>query len=208
MTGGTAPMDAEAFRRETGVSHETLERLARYAALLRKWQSRINLVGGSTLDDLWRRHMLDSAQLAPLLPAGARRLVDLGSGAGFPGMVLAIMGVPEVHLIESDGRKAAFLREVSRETSTPVQVHAVRIEAMEPLIADVITARALATLAELVRLALPFADERTVMLFPKGQDVDRELTEATKDTTMHIEIVPSRTHASGAILRLTRTDRA
>ena len=203
MTGA----DAEAFRRETGVSRETLERLERYAALLRKWQPRINLVGRSTLDDVWRRHMLDSAQLLPLMPDGARRLVDLGSGAGFPGLVLAILGVPEVHLIESDGRKAAFLSEVSRETSTPVQIHVSRIEDTPPLIADVITARALAPLSRLVELASRFAGEHTVMLFPKGQDVDRELTEATKGTIMRPEFVPSRTHESGVIVRLSRNDR-
>lgn len=208
MSEASAGMDAEGFRRATGVSSETLERLSDYAALLRKWQQRINLIGRSTLDDLWHRHMFDSAQLFPLLPDGARRLVDLGSGAGFPGMVLAILGVPDVHLIESDERKAAFLREVSRETSTPVEIHVGRIENTPPIIADVVTARALAPLAKLVELARPFVGDRTVLLFPKGQDVDRELTETTKHTTMHTEIVPSRAHASGVILRLTRIDRA
>ena len=208
MTRVADVMDAEAFRRETAVSRETLDRLCVYAALLRKWQRRINLVGRSTLDDLWRRHMFDSAQLLPLLPEGARRLVDLGSGAGFPGMVLAILGVPEVHLIESDTRKAAFLRDVSRETSTEVDLHVARIEDMQPFVADVVTARALAPLAKLLILARPFVGEQTVMLFPKGQDVDMELTEATKHTIMRTEIVPSRTHDSGAILRLTRIDSA
>jgi len=208
VTPAPATMDAEAFRRETGVSRETLDRLSVYAALLRKWQRRINLVGRSTLDDLWRRHMFDSAQLFPLLPDGAQRLVDLGSGAGFPGMVLAILGVPEVHLIESDARKAEFLREVSRETSTAVELHVARIEDVQPFAADVVTARALAPLPKLLNLAGRFVGENTVMLFPKGQDVDMELTEATKHTIMHVEIVPSRVHASGAILRLTRIERA
>ncbi len=200
-------LDLEGFREQTGVSRETLDRLRIYETLLRKWQRRINLVGRSTLDDLWRRHMLDSAQLLPLLPDGARCLVDLGSGAGFPGLVLAILGVPEVHLIESDSRKAAFLREVSRETSTPTQIHVARIEDVRPFVADVVTARALAPLAKLLDLAAPFADQKTVMLFPKGQDVDRELTESTKHTTMHPEFVPSRAHESGIIIRLTGTRR-
>ncbi len=199
-------MDAEEFQAETGVSRETLDRLTVYADLLRKWQRRINLVGRSTLEDLWRRHMFDSAQLLPLIPEGARCLVDLGSGAGFPGLVLAILGVPEVHLIESDGRKAAFLREVSRETSTPVDIHVSRIEQTPPFVADVVTARALAPLPKLLDLAVPFVGDNTVLLFPKGQDVDRELTEATKHTTMHIDFVPSRAHESGIILRLTGTD--
>ena len=200
-------MDAEGFREETGVSRETLDRLKLYADLLGKWQRRINLVGRSTLEDLWRRHMLDSAQLFPLLPKEARCLVDLGSGAGFPGLVLAILGVPEVHLIESDGRKATFLREVSRETSTPVDIHVARIEQVPAFVADVVTARALAPLSKLLQLGSRFAGDRTVMLFPKGQDVDRELTEATKHTTMRTEFVPSRAHESGIILRLTGIDR-
>lgn len=208
MTPIVGSLDAEGFRRETGVSRETLDRLSIYAELLKKWQRRINLVGRSTLDDLWLRHMFDSAQLFPLLPEGTRRLVDLGSGAGFPGLVLAILGVPEVHLIESDGRKAVFLREVSRETSTPVDIHVSRIDQVTPFVADVVTARALAPLGKLLILARPFLGEETVMLFPKGQDVDIELTEATKHTTMHTEIMSSRTHASGAILRLKRIDRA
>ena len=200
-------MDAGRFREETGVSRETLDRLETYAALLAKWQRRINLVGRSTLDDLWRRHMFDSAQLLPLLPEGVRTLVDLGSGAGFPGLVLAILGVPEVHLIESDSRKAAFLREVSRETSTPVDIHVARIERVPAFVADVVTARALAPLGKLLDLASRFADDRTVMIFPKGQDVDRELTATTKHTTMRTEFVPSRAHESSVILRLTGTDR-
>src|SRR5437588_12718613 len=104
------------FAAATGVSRETLARLDAYAELLRQWSPRINLVAASTLDDLWRRHVLDSAQLFPLLPPGAHSLIDLGSGAGFPGLVLAILGVPAVELIESDARKCAFLREAARGT--------------------------------------------------------------------------------------------
>lgn len=196
------PLSPEAFAAETGVSRETLNRLRRYAEMLTLWQQRINLVGRSTLPDLWRRHMLDSAQLMPLLPPGARTLVDLGSGAGFPGLVLAIMGVPEVHLIESDARKAAFLREVSRETSAPATIHAIRIEAAPTLVADVITARALAPLPALLRYASRFAGPATVMLLPKGQDAARELTEARKQMKMQVDSVPSVTDAAGSILRI------
>ena len=202
------PLDAAGFQRLTGVSAGTLDTLERYAALLRKWQGRINLVGRSSLADLWRRHMLDSAQLLPLLPADARVLVDLGSGAGFPGMVLAILGVPEVHLIESDQRKAVFLRQVSRETSTPVIVHAERIDAVPPFPADVVTARALAPLPELIRLAARFSGPDTVGLFPKGQDLDRELTAVTKTTSMRAEMLPSITDPKGTILRIRGVSRA
>jgi 16S rRNA (guanine527-N7)-methyltransferase len=196
------PLTATGFQAETGVSRETLDRLDVYAALLRKWQPAINLVGPRTLDDLWRRHMLDSAQLQPLLPPESRTLVDLGSGAGFPGLVLAILGVPDVHLIESDQRKATFLREVSRETAAPVTVHAARAEAVAPFPADVVTARALAPLPRLVDLATPFLTPATVCLFLKGQDVDAELTEATKEARMTVDSVPSRTDPRGRILIL------
>lgn len=195
-------MDAAGFQARTGVSRETLERLEIYAALLIQWQSRINLVGRSTIDDLWHRHMLDSAQLLPLLPDRVRVLVDLGSGAGFPGLVLAVLGVPEVHLVESDSRKAAFLREVSRETATPVILHAERIERVPPFPADAITARALAPLAVLLPLAARFAAPHTVCLFPKGQDIARELTAASKNKRLRIDAIPSITDPSATILRI------
>lgn len=195
-------MDAAEFQARTGVSRETRERLEAYAALLRRWQVRINLVARSTLDDLWHRHMLDSAQLFPLLPEGTQVLVDLGSGAGFPGLVLAILDVPEVHLIESDSRKAAFLGEVSRETAVPVIVHAERIERVPPFPADVVTARALAPLPVLLPLAARFAGPHTVGLFPKGQHVGKELTEATKNRKLRLDAIPSITDPSATILRI------
>jgi len=201
-------VDAAEFQALSGVSRETLARLERYAGLLEKWQRAINLVGPRTLPDLWRRHMWDSAQLRPLLPAQARVLVDLGSGAGFPGMVLAILGVPEVHLIESDRRKCAFLHEVSRETHTSVRIHAARIEAVAPLAADVVTARALAPLDRLLDLSTPFVTAGGVCLFLKGQDVEKELTSATKEATMRCESLPSRSDPGGTILRIERLGRA
>ncbi|HET8727905.1 MAG TPA: 16S rRNA (guanine(527)-N(7))-methyltransferase RsmG [Alphaproteobacteria bacterium] len=198
----------EEFRDRTGVSRETLSRLSRYAELLVKWQARINLVGRSTISDLWHRHMLDSAQLFPLLPKDARLLVDLGSGAGFPGLVLAILGVPEVHLIESDTRKAAFLREVSRETSAGAMVHAVRIEQAPAIEADAVTARALAPLPVLLEHAGRFATANSVLLFPKGQDVGKELTDTPEHKKMTVDAVPSITDSSGTILRITGFVRA
>lgn len=142
------------------VSRETRERLDIYAGLLRKWQRSINLVGPRTIGDLWNRHFTDSAQLLPLIPSAetptTRVLVDFGSGAGFPGLVLAILGAGEVHLIESDQRKATFLREVARATGTPVTVHAKRIEQVAPFPADVVSARALAPLNDLLGFAAPF----------------------------------------------------
>jgi 16S rRNA (guanine527-N7)-methyltransferase len=193
----------EALRRAVpDVSRETLARLAVYGELLAKWQKAINLVGPRTLGDAWTRHFLDSAQLLPLVPADARVLVDLGSGAGFPGLVLAILGVPEVHLVESDTRKAAFLREVARATAAPVTVHAERIERVAPIRADVVTARALAPLGDLLALSERFLGPSTTALFPKGQNVEQELTDARKAWRMRAETLPSLTDPDARILRL------
>ncbi len=197
-----ATVDAAAFAKQLGLAPEVAARLEAYAEALRSWQRRINLVGSSTIGDLWQRHMLDSAQLVPLLPVSAQRLVDLGSGAGFPGLVLAILGVPEVHLVESDARKAAFLAHVSRETRTPIRLHVQRIETVPPFAADVVTARALAPLPRLIPWARRFSGPDTVWLFPKGQDVDRELTEATKTTRLQIDRIPSQSDPRGRVLRI------
>ena len=191
-----------------GVSRETRARLEIYADLLRKWQRTINLVGRSTLNELWTRHFADSAQLYPLLPEGTRVLVDLGSGAGFPGLVLAILGVPEVHLIEADSRKSAFLREVVRATGAPVQIHVRRIEQVPPFPADVVTARALAPLADLLELAVPFIGRRGIALFPKGQHVEDELTAATKTWNITVDRFPSVTDQAATILRVSEVSRA
>ncbi|MCA8934152.1 MAG: 16S rRNA (guanine(527)-N(7))-methyltransferase RsmG [Rhodospirillaceae bacterium] len=196
-------MSPDAFAAEAGVSRETLGRFETYAELLRHWQTRINLVSRATLDDLWRRHFLDSAQLLPLIPPGAQTLVDLGSGAGFPGLVLALLGVPEVTLIEADQRKSAFLTECARRIGVRVQVRTARIEAVPPSRADVITARALAPLDRLVELAARFGGPGTVSLFLKGQDVEAELTTLPRDSRVRVERWPSRTNPDATVLRLT-----
>lgn len=194
------PLTVDAFQAAAAVSRETLDRLQTYLALLRKWQPRINLVGAATLRDPWRRHFLDSAQLVPLLPESTQTLVDLGSGAGFPGLVMAILGVPDVHLIESDQRKVAFLREVAAATATKITVHPSRIEAVPPISADVVTARALAPLAPLIGYALPFLGPNGVCLFLKGGQVEQEILETQR--VMTIERFESRSDPSGVVLRL------
>jgi 16S rRNA (guanine527-N7)-methyltransferase len=191
-----------------GVSRETRERLNTYADLLRKWQRSINLVGPRTIDDLWNRHFTDSAQLLPLIPPSARVLVDFGSGAGFPGLVLAILGVSQVHLIESDQRKATFLREVARATGTPVTVHAKRIEQVAPFPADVVSARALAPLGDLLGFASPFLHPNSLCLFPKGQMAEDELTAASKIWSMNVDRIQSVTDPSATILRISQVSRA
>lgn len=199
-------MTPQAFQAETGVSRETVARLERYAALLVKWQARINLVGPATLPDLWRRHMLDSAQLAPFLPGGGP-IVDLGAGAGFPGLVLAALGAPDVHLIESDARKCAFLREAARVMGVAVTVHACRIEAVAGFPAAAVTARALAPLARLLGWAERFVAPGTRCLFLKGQGFEDELTEARKAWSITFEGVPSRSDPSGILLLLNEVHR-
>lgn len=184
------------------VSRETQDRLDLYAELLLKWQPKINLVGPDTVPELWRRHFLDSMQLLPLLPAATQRLVDLGSGAGFPGLVLAMLGVPEVHLVESDARKAIFLREVARQAGVAVTVHNMRIEAMTPLPADVVTARALAPLPRLLDWAERFRQPHTVLLFLKGRGAEAELAQAGLAASPAVTRHPSRTDPDATVLRI------
>jgi 16S rRNA (guanine527-N7)-methyltransferase len=196
------PLSREAFAASLGVSRETLDRLTVYLDLLHRWQRAINLVGPATLADPWRRHILDSAQLLTHLPAGTTSLVDLGSGAGFPGMVLTVLGVPGVVLIESDRRKAQFLREVARATGTEVTVRAERIENLAGWPADVITARALAPLPRLLPLAERFLEADSVCLFLKGYNAERELTQALKSWHMVPEMFSSLSAPTGTVLKL------
>lgn len=184
------------------VSHETQMRLQRYAGLLVEWNAKFNLVASSTLPQLWTRHMLDSAQLFPLLPKGTKRLVDLGSGAGFPALVLSILGVPEVHVIESIGKKARFLQAVTDDLGLNVIVHNARIESVRDVQADVVTARALTALPTLLSLAKPFMGPASSALFLKGEKADAELTEAAKYWTFGVEKHPSLSDPSGMILRI------
>ena len=203
MSGeATGALDPEGFAALTGVSRETLERLKAHAALLMQWSTRINLVGRGTLGDIWRRHFLDSAQLLPLIPPGARCLADLGSGAGFPGLVLAILGVPGVELIEADSRKAAFLREAARVTGAAITLRGCRIEAVAPHPADVVTARGCAPLERLLPLAARFIAPRTTCLFLKGKRAEEELTAAGKAWRMTVTRHPSRADPCGVVLSL------
>jgi len=189
-----------------------MTRLQTYAALLAKWQPAINLVGKDTLPDLWRRHMLDSAQLAPHIPAARPdgsplTLVDLGSGAGFPGLVLAIMASDanrqwQVNLVESDMRKCAFLSTVARETRTDVKIHPARIEKLAAFSADVVTARALTPLESLLAYAEPFLMPSSHCLFLKGAKAADELTAAAKSWKMTVEQLPSRSGPAGNLLHI------
>lgn len=195
-------LDARGFADRFPVSRETLARLEAYAELLARWSARINLVGSTTLADLWRRHMLDSAQLQPLVPDDAKTLIDLGSGAGFPGLVLAILGARGVELVEADSRKAAFLREAARITEARVAIRACRIAAVPPHAVDVVTARGLAPLDRLLDLAAPFVAPGTLCLFPKGERAAQELTLARRRWTMDAAVHASIADPRGVVLRL------
>jgi 16S rRNA (guanine527-N7)-methyltransferase len=201
------PLSPEAFQRATGVSGETLDRLRAYEVLLRKWQASINLVGRSTLDNLWGRHVLDSAQLLPLAPASAKVWVDVGSGAGFPGLVLSILGAPDVHLVEADARKAAFLREAVRATGAGARVHAVRVEdvSRETLggsVPDLVTARGLASPAALLAQTAHLVTSETTYLVLAGQGARGALTEARKVWKMRVDECPSQSDPSSWVLRI------
>lgn len=196
------PLGAAGFAKLVPVSRETLERLEAYVALLQSWNRRINLVGASTLGDPWRRHILDSAQLLPHIPPGARPVLDLGSGAGLPGLVLAILGVADMHLVESDGRKCAFLHEAVRITGAGTQIHPQRAEKCVLPGAAVITARALASLPLLLDIAERFLLPHSICLFLKGRAAAEELTLAAKDWKMKSRLVPSRSDPAAAVVIL------
>lgn len=204
-----AEFSAEMSRIGQDVSRETLAALETYAALLVKWQARINLVAKDTLPDLWRRHFLDSAQLLPLLPPGEAPITDLGSGAGFPGLILAIMTGRQVHLVDSDERKGAFLLEGARQTGVlgRVTIHTTRIEAATAWPAPIVTARALASLRQLLDWAEPYLTPASTCLFLKGARADEELTEAARIWTMQAKRHGSLTDSSGVILELSHLQR-
>jgi 16S rRNA (guanine527-N7)-methyltransferase len=194
------------------VSHETEARLDRYIALLREWQAKTNLVAPSTLPNLWTRHIADSLQLVGLAPS-AKRWADLGSGGGFPGVVLAcaIAGTPDarVHLVERIAKKAAFLREAIRVTTSPGVVHLAEIGDNVDRITgpvDCVTARALAPLHQLIGFAEPLMRQGAKALFLKGQDVEAELTEAAKYWNIQPQLHQSRT-GDGWIVELASVER-
>lgn len=188
------------------VSRETYEKLKIYHHLLTKWNRSINLVSKSTVSTAPIRHFADSLQIWKLRQ-DFQTWVDIGSGAGFPGMVLAIAAKAdhpkgEFHFVESDARKSAFLRNVSRETNTPVTVHTQRIEDFNAVQADVISARALASVSKLFEYTENFAKPDAIYLYLKGQNCESELEEASRSWTYEAETFASETDANGTVLRI------
>ncbi len=197
----------ETLEAEFDVSRETMARLDAYAALLKKWNKAINLVGKATLPDLWQRHFLDSAQLFTFCPPEARSWADLGSGAGLPGLVVATLAKqsrPDLRVIciESDQRKAAFLRTVIRELELNAEVRAGRIEESAPIGADIVSARALAPLPRLLSYAERHLAGQGKAIFPKGSGYLQEIEQARREWSFDIQTIPSKTDGEGAVLIL------
>ena len=208
-------MSPKSIAERFSVSRESFDRLNTYAGLLGKWQSRINLIAASTTGQIWPRHIADGLQIIEMLPRGARTIVDIGSGSGIPGIVIAIMCREQpgarVHMVESNNKKAAFLREAVRVTAAAGTVHHSRIEDLgakdiqSPV--DVVTARAVAPLVQLLDLAHPFVKNGALGLFHKGQDVDIELTAATKYWKLDYGLRPSKIDSRGCILEIKEMER-
>ncbi|WP_262693449.1 16S rRNA (guanine(527)-N(7))-methyltransferase RsmG [Kordiimonas aquimaris] len=196
----------EDFVEDTNVSRETLQKLTQYADALVKWQKAKNLVANSTLEDRWRRHFLDSAQMFSHMRKrlGDRpiRMIDIGSGAGFPGLVLSIMGLGTAHMVESNGRKCVFMNQIVRTTAADAFVHNVRIEAFDAPDYDVVVSRACAKVEQLLDWSHPFRQNSTEMWLLKGEGVEDELTQAEASWKMKSERFESLSSSSGTILRL------
>jgi 16S rRNA (guanine527-N7)-methyltransferase len=199
-------LSAVEFGRTAGVSRETLMRLEAYEDLLQHWQQRINLVSRTTLTDVWRRHFLDSFQLSKMVVPGVPAL-DMGSGAGFPGMVLAIACDTHFVLAESDSRKCSFLREVRRVTEAPAEIYEGRVEAIDHKGFGLIVARALAPVSRLLGLAAPLLGEEGKCVFMKGKQVAEELGVAKGDWTMDVVEHPSVADPRGVILEIRNPER-
>lgn len=197
----------------TDVSRETWDRLVTFQALVRRWNPTINLVSRGSLDALWRRHIEDSAQIFEHCPAEAQTWSDLGSGGGFPGIVVAILALEkrpnlQVTLVESDLRKATFLRQVIRELALPARVISARIQDVPVLQADVLSARALAPLRELMPLVETHLKPGGVAIFPKGERYAEEIVQARNDWDIVLETHPSRLQPTAAILIVRKFSRA
>jgi 16S rRNA (guanine527-N7)-methyltransferase len=205
------PPEVEAWLDRLNVSRVSRPKLELYVNLLLTWQARINLIGPATAPVVWERHILDSLQLLPLMPEKTKVIAELGSGAGIPGLVLAIAAGYEAHLYESNGKKAAFLREAARQCGATAHIHVMRIESLADGVnlpnADCVVARALAPLSLLLEYAEPFLSKGAIGLFHKGQDVDAELTEATKYWKMKVSKHASLFDSRGTILEICEATR-
>ncbi len=202
-------MNREEFsnRLSLDVSRETWENLCLYVELLKKWQKKVNLVSPKTIGNLWERHMLDSAQLFKHISNADGSLVDLGSGAGFPALVLSIMGIKNIHLIESDRKKCSFLREVARKCGLSVNIVNDRIEDINIDNVSFVTARALSSLDNLLSYSHSFINDNTVCLFLKGQKAEEEVLEAKNNWVFSVELIPSIIEEKSCIVKTQNVSR-
>jgi 16S rRNA (guanine527-N7)-methyltransferase len=194
-------------RSACGLSDDVLEALESFAALLLRWNRRINLISAQDEANLWDRHIADSLQLARLIRPIPSHAIDLGSGAGFPGLILALASGITFDLIEADHRKAAFLREAVRITGASARIHATRIEAAGLMKAPLVTARGLAPLPALLTLAAPLLAPGGQCLFLKGARAQTELTDSQTQWHMRVERIPSRTAPDACVLRISDLSR-
>lgn len=201
-------MTREAFAAAFDVSRETLARFDRYAELLVEWQGRMNLVGPATLPQVWERHFADSAQLLPFAQGTSGPWLDIGSGAGFPALVVALLGRRDVHLVDSTAKKCRFLETVAAELDLPVTIHNARIEALPAFAAGVISARAAAPLDKLFDWGLRFARPGTRWILPKGAAADEELSAARARFVFDAALHPSITDPRGRLVVATGVRRA
>jgi len=193
------------FAEKTSVSRETLANIRIYANLLTKWQKKINLVSQSTMPDLWSRHFYDSFQLKTHLSGlnvEKTKILDIGSGAGFPGLLLSMLGLGEFHMVESNNKKCAFMRQVIRETNCNAVIHNERIENIRSFHVDYIISRACAPLNKLFDLSRNFIHEDTICLFLKGQTAEKEIAEAQRNRTFEVEKFTSVTQDRGMLLKV------
>lgn len=190
----------EVFLRHVSVSRETIEKLETYANLLSRWQSKINLISTNSLQQVWHRHFLDSAQIYSMSPKKVASVIDVGAGAGFPGLILSIMGMKNVQLVEQNKKKCAFLYEVISETEATATVHPCKIENLPVKDYDIVLARAFMPLDGLLKAVSPFFGKDTLGIFPKGSKVNQELTAASKNWKMTTVIKQSITSPDGKIV--------
>lgn len=199
--------NAKEFQHCYDVSRETMEKLEIYYSILQKWNKKINLVSKSTIETAWQRHFSDSAQIWRLAPEGAESWLDFGSGAGFPGLVIAAIAAEKspqlsISLVESDRRKSIFLQQAAHEMGVSVRIHTCRIEDLPKQNANIISARALTSLSQLFDFTEKHLSKQGVCIFPKGARVDKELTEAANSWHISYDSFPSVTDSQSVILRI------
>ena len=204
----------EKFSSHVFVSRETYEKLCLFQKILIKWQKSINLISKNTIENTWERHFLDSAQLYKFVQDIEGNIIDFGSGAGFPGMVLAIMGKKNIHLVESDHKKCVFLKEIAMLTETDITIHNCRIEELNFINVDLVTCRALASLKKLIHYVEVFINKSLgerqkfpKLLFLKGKSYFSEIVELSKIKKISFEEYPSITDKDGRILYINKVDK-